>query len=463
MSAALELARSGVPVVVFDRNDRPGGLARTVWHNGYGFDLGPHRFYTKNLEVEQLWQDLLGRDLLEIHRQTRIFYGGRFFSYPLRPLEALARLGPLTSAHALGSYARERFRRRKDPVTFEDWTRAQFGSVLYEIFFRGYTEKVWGIPCSEISNVWAQQRIKGLSLGQAARRALVPRRSTSVRSLVERFYYPRLGAGQLYERMAEEVIKLGGSIRYASPVERMLVRDSRVIAIESEQERHETQLLFSSAPLTWLPRAITPALDKDLLEAANSLRYRAHITVNLTIDGAGPFPDNWIYLNSPEVKAARIANYASFSPDLAPEPQTTGISVEYFAFVGDSVWQLDDKELITLACCELAKLGFADTAVSDGFVIREPDAYPTYYLGYEQAFARLYSALAKIENLILIGRAGMYRYDNQDHAILSGLYAARNALGKANVDLRQINTEHSYLEEAAPTGRARSSLDRPSS
>ena len=450
LAAAYELAGRGIASTVVDRNDRPGGLARTIWRDGYGFDLGPHRFFTKNHEVLALWRDVLGEDLLEVDRLTRIYYRGKFFAYPLKPLDALAKLGPVTTSKAVASYATQRLKRRdSEPESFEDWIVGQFGRVLFEVFFKSYTEKVWGIPCDQIGKEWAGQRIKGLNLTQAIRHAFSSSRSDKVRSLVERFYYPRCGAGQLYEALVERLTAAGSSVRLGSEITRIETAGSRITKMTaSEGEDLDVGHAFVSAPITMVAEALDPPAPADVLDAARSLRYRSHITVNLVVDGPPPFPDNWIYIHSPTLQMARVANYASFSRDLIPAPATSALSVEYFCFEGDELWRASDDDLVALAREEMRVAGLLDPAlVRSGFVVREPDSYPMYYLGHRAQFDVLFEYLSRFENLSLIGRAGMYRYNNQDHALLTGMYAARNYLGDTDVDLFGINPEDEYIEE----------------
>ncbi|MDQ3957562.1 MAG: FAD-dependent oxidoreductase, partial [Actinomycetota bacterium] len=410
LAAAHELSAHGVASLVVDRNDRAGGLARTIWRGGYGFDLGPHRFFTKNQEVLGLWRELLGGDLLEVDRLTRIYYRGRFFAYPLKPLDALAKLGPVTTARALASYGAERLKKHRDePENFEEWIVQQFGRVLFEVFFKSYTEKVWGIPCDEIGKEWAGQRIKGLNLTQAIRHAFSNSRSQKVRSLVERFYYPRRGAGQLYDVMVERLAASGTEVRLGTEVTRVVTSGERVTSLECGGESVPVDHAFVSAPITAIAEALDPPAPQTVLDAARSLYYRSHITVNLIVDSPPPFPDNWIYIHSPQLRMARVANYASFSPALVGAPGTCGLSVEYFCFEGDELWAMADADLVGLAVDEMHEAGLLDRSlIRDGFVVREGDSYPTYYLGHREHFETLFAYLSRFQNLSLIGRAGMY-------------------------------------------------------
>jgi protoporphyrinogen oxidase len=455
LAAAWELTKHGIAPVVIDRNDRVGGLARTIWRDGFGFDLGPHRFFTKNEEIMSMWREFLGDDLLEVDRLTRIYYRQRFFSYPLKPVDALKKLGPLTTARALASYGAQRLKRSAgDPDNFEEWITRQFGKVLYETFFKSYTEKVWGIPCKEIGKEWAGQRIKGLNLSSAIKNAFGSGNRDDVRSLVERFHYPRRGAGELYDRIAERLEGAGTTFLLGETVTGVETDGGRVrrVVCEPSGRGIDVEHAFISAPITALIEALSPVAPDDVLTAAKTLYYRSHITVNLAMDRESPFPDNWIYIHAPNLRMARIANYASFTRDMIPREGTAALSVEYFCFESDDLWMMSDEDLVKLAVGEMRAADLLGEArVLDGFVVREADSYPAYYLGHRDHFDVLADHLSRFDNLDLIGRAGMYRYNNQDHASLTGLYAVRNHLGETNVDLFEINPEDTYIEEIRAT------------
>lgn len=449
LAAAWELTKHNIAPLIVDRNDVVGGLARTTEIGDYRFDLGPHRFFTKNEEVLDMWRGFLGDDLLEVPRLTRILYRGRFFNYPLKPLDALTKLGPVTTTKAVASYAAQRAKRdRREPVSFEDWIVTRFGRTLYEIFFKSYTEKVWGIPCDQISKDWAGQRIRGLDLTQAILSAFRRTPSDQVKSLVERFYYPRRGAGHLYEEMAEHIVAKGGRILTGHDVTSYETAGDRITAVVAGNERIEVDHAFVSAPITAVASSLEPAAPDEVAAAARALVYRSHITVNLVVEHPSPFPDNWIYIHAPDLRMARVANYASFSPDMIARPGTCALSVEYFCFESDAMWTMADDDLVAFATEEMSRAGLLDpNDVSGAAVIREADSYPTYYLGHKPHFDVLFGYLSRFENLSLIGRAGMYRYNNQDHASLTGLYSVRNHLGISDVDLFAINPEDVYIEE----------------
>lgn len=458
ISCAYELARHGISSTLLERHDRVGGLCRTIPFEGFRFDVGPHRFFTKNDEVDQLWHSVLDDACVSVSRQTRILYRNRLFDYPLKPLAALRGLGLGTSLHALASFAQTKFSPRPPaaPDNFEDWVVRQFGRVLYEIFFKTYTEKVWGIPCRTLSAEWAGQRIKGLSLTSLILNSLKgtnnPR--SKVKSLVDRFDYPRLGAGQIYEKMTDMAQARGATLALNTRVHAVRHDDRAITAIETEgpdgpRTFRAGDHVFSSIPLPQFILRLNPAPPDEVLEAARALYYRAHLTVNLVIRRRRPFPDNWIYIHDPRVRMARIACYGNFSPHMLRSPDQDALSVEYFAFPHDDLWQMPDEPLIRLAGRELEQVGLLNASeIESAFVVRDLESYPVYYLGYPSRLNTLRAYLARFHNLTLLGRGGMYRYNNQDHAILSGLLAARNfCVPGPHHDLWEINEENEYLEE----------------
>jgi protoporphyrinogen oxidase len=454
LGAAFELARQGVQSTVVDRHATPGGLARTTVYRGCSFDIGPHRFFTKNDEVHRLWVELLGQDFQKVYRLTRIYYQKKFFKYPLEALDVVRGLGFTESMLAAASYLWGRLTGAPASGTqesFETHMTAHFGVRLYRAFFKTYTEKLWGIPCSELSAAWAGQRIKNLNLREAAKSALIGSRRSRVRSLVDEFEYPVSGAGLLYEKMVERIRAAGSEVLLETQAKGVLCEGSRIAGIIVERSGQEevipVKTLFSSMPITELVSGMRPAAPAAVLDAAKRLRYRDHITVNLLIDRRHAFPDQWIYVHDPGVRIVRLANYANFSAAMA-QPDTVPVSVEYFVFAeSDDLWQMPDDELVAFAAGELAAIGICDTsrAIPEGFVVREKDAYPAYFRGYEQNLEIVRSFASGFANLQLVGRGGMFRYNNQDHALLTGIMAARNLLG-SSYDIWSINADDEYLE-----------------
>ncbi len=446
LTAAYELTRQGRECIVFEKGDQPGGLSRTVNYRGYLFDIGGHRFYTAVPAIEQIWRETLGDDLLTRPRLSRIHYRQRFFQYPLEPWDVFARLGPVEVFRCGASYLAARFRRRGEERNFDEWVSNRFGKRLFEIFFRTYTEKVWGIPCTEIGAEWAAQRIRGLSFGALVKQAVYAGRQP-VRSLIREFLYPRRGPGMMWERMRARVEEAGGRVLTGHAVESIEMQDGRVSAIHAGGRRFAVVGAISTLPLGDLLPMVTPAPPAPALRAASSLRYRDFLTVALMVRGRDLFPDNWIYIHEPGVKVGRIQNYTNWSPEMSPDPDMSCLGMEYFCFEGDGLWNSSDEDLIALARREITRLGLIDPRkVEDSAVLRVPKAYPMYDRHYQEHRRALGEWFRSIPNFEAAGRNGLHRYDNQDHAMLSGILAARNLLG-GSFDLFGWH-EEGYLENA---------------
>jgi protoporphyrinogen oxidase len=456
LAAAHEAAGRGAKSVVLERLDCVGGLSRTTNFEGNRFDIGPHRFFTKNHEVHELFVKIASHDLVNVPRMTRIFYNNKYFNYPLTPLNALFGVGVTSSVSIFSSFMMARSRRviGEPPMeSFQDWVIDRFGRELFETFFKTYTEKVWGIPCTQIGADWAGQRIKGLSLTTAIINAVFKPKKTPIKTLVDEFIYPRLGAGQLYEKMAARIIETGS--RVITGIRACHVRrdNMRVNAIEADDihgGRHvfEGRYFLVSAPLTDIIEMMKPAPPPEVLSACRALRYRNHVGVNLLVEGR-PFPDNWIYVHSKEVGMARVANYANFSPAMTRHPGLSPLTVEYFCFPGDDIWEARDDVLIERAKRELSHVNIVrPDQVLNGFVVRSDKAYPVIEIGYERHIATIKAWLDQFQNFLPIGRSGMFKYNNQDHAMATGLLAARTALGVQRFDPWLVNIDAEYHESA---------------
>jgi protoporphyrinogen oxidase len=461
LTAAYELSKQKAPVVVLESDpEYVGGISRTVNYKGFHFDIGGHRFFSKSREVEDLWTEIAGPDMLDRPRSSRIYYRGQFYSYPLKPFEALSKLGLFESTRCMLSFSKARLHPTENPKSFEDWVVNQFGRRLFEIFFKTYTEKVWGMSCQEISADWAAQRIKGLSLGSAIKHALLPQRkpkdrSQVVKTLIDTFRYPRRGPGMMWETCAERVRNLGSSV----------VMDRRVIGCRfdsasrlwvvmargrnGELEEYRGEHLVSSMPIRELIAQIEPQLPDAALQAARSLRYRDFLTVGLIVHDRSRFNDNWIYIHDPSVQVGRVQNYKSWSPEMVPDAAYSSYGLEYFCFEGDGLWTTSDRELIELATREIQKVNLAASAdVVDGCVIRQPKAYPVYDDAYQQHVDTIRDALEeKYATLHLVGRNGMHKYNNQDHAMMTAMLTARNILaGERKYDVWAVNQDAEYHE-----------------
>ena len=456
LTAAYELGKLGRRARVLEADDHVGGLARTITHKGYRFDIGGHRFFSKVPLVNALWHEILGEDFLVRPRLSRIHYQGHFFDYPLKPLNALRGLGPMEALLVGLSYAKARLHATQPEASFADWVSNRFGARLYRIFFKTYTEKVWGIPCSEIAPEWATQRIKNLSLGEALRHAIFKGRGSNgeiITSLIDQFHYPRLGPGMMWERCAALVERAGGEVVRGVRVERIRCARGSIEYVEARTHAGElvefpVEHLISSMPVRDLINALDPPAPDEVRRAANQLRYRDYLTVVLIVRRANVFPDNWIYIHSPDVKLGRIQNYKNWSPEMVPDASRTSLGLEYFLWEHDPEWAWPDARLIERGVSDCARIGIIDAAeVEDGTVVRVPKAYPVYDQHYREHLATVRDYLARFTNLQLIGRNGQHRYNNQDHSMLAGVYAAHNLNG-AQRDVWAVNTEAAYHEES---------------
>ncbi len=388
LTAAYELARHGRTGTILEADDVVGGIARTVERDGWRFDIGGHRFFTKVRQIEALWDEMLGEEMLRRPRMSRIYYGGKFYDYPLRASNALKNMGFFKAGTCMLSYFKARAFRNKHPRNYQEWVTNQFGAKLFNMFFKSYTEKVWGIPCTEIGADWAAQRIKGLSLGEAVRNALFgQKRGGVVKTLINEFRYPRLGPGQLWENCAAKVQQKGWTIRFNTKVVGARVENGRVTSLTVKDKNGATEELraehvFSSMPLRSLLRGMTPPPAKNVLDAAGALNYRDFLTVVLIIDKEELFPDNWIYIHAPEVRMGRIQNFKSWSPHMLPDQTKTCLGLEYFVNEGDDLWSMRDDDLVKLGYEELQRIGLAGGPLVKGYVVLMHKAYPVYDTGY---------------------------------------------------------------------------------
>jgi len=465
LTAALRLVEADRDVVVFEADDVVGGISRTVERDGWRFDIGGHRFFTKVREVEELWHRLLPDERFMVRpRMSRIFYDGKFFDYPLKASNALRNLGVVESVKCVASYGWARVHPPKDTSTFDTWVTSRFGARLYRTFFKTYTEKVWGIPASSIQADWAAQRIKNLSLAAAVINALTPRRNQKdITSLIEEFHYPTLGPGMMWEVCRDEVEARGGAVVMQAPVHRVEHRGGRAVAVElADGRRQACESIVSTMPIGLLVQAMDPPAPADVLAAARGLTHRDFLTVALVVPESAGFPDNWIYVHSPEVRLGRVQNFGSWSPHMV-KPGRTCLGLEYFVNEGDDLWSMPDDAVVEFATQELARIGLVDAAVVErGFVVRVPKAYPVYDEAYGRNTETLRRWLeATVPNVQVVGRNGMHRYNNQDHSMLTAMLAVENIVDGTSHDLWAVNVEEEYHEEgerrdAAPAGTGRS-------
>jgi len=466
LTAAYELTRYGERAVILEADTVVGGISRTVERDGWRFDIGGHRFFTKVPEVEAFWHEILpDEDFLLRPRMSRIFYKGKYYDYPLRAMNALRNLGIFEAFLCLCSYLWVRMRKPKDMTTFEGWTAARFGWRLYRIFFKTYTEKVWGVPATAIQADWAAQRIKNLSLGKAIWNALLPRRNQKdITSLIEEFQYPKLGPGMMWEVCRDKVLAAGCTLELGTTVTRIERRDGAATAVHargpSGDECHPCTAVVSSMPFGALVGAMDPPAPADVLAAAHGLGYRDFLTVALVVPERFAFPDNWIYIHAPEVKLGRIQNFGSWSPYLVKEGRTC-LGLEYFVNEGDEYWTMPDDELVRFATKELETLGLVDPGVVEtGYVVRMPKAYPVYDATYATNVEVLRHWLAEhAANVHPVGRNGMHRYNNQDHSMYTAMLTVENIVKGTEHDIWAVNVEEEYHEQkpgSAPGGTGRS-------
>ena len=462
LTAAYMLTKRGVTSTVLEADTVVGGISRTAVRDGWRFDIGGHRFFTKVKPVNDLWFEILGEEnFLRRPRMSRIYYRKKFYDYPLVAMNALKNLGPVEATRCMASYVWVHVNPPKDKSTLEGFVASRFGWRLYEHFFKTQSEKVWGVPCTQIQADWGAQRIKNLSIGRAVLEALTPKavrvrrdKAKQVTSLIEEFNYPKFGPGQMWERCAELVIEQGTRVVFDSTVSRIEHADGRAIAVSATTAggvptRYECSQVISSMPISALLRAMDPPVPDEVKDAADGLRYRAHITVGLVVPEEFSFPDNWIYINDANVKVGRVQNFGRWSPHLVKDGRTC-LGVELFVDEGDEWWTMSDEDLVEKGKRELEQIGLLDASkVEAGYVVRTPKAYPFYDAEYKDNVAMLAKWLeANAPNVHPVGRNGMHRYNNQDHSMFTAMLSVENIFG-ATHDVWSVNVEEEYHEEAA--------------
>jgi len=440
LTAAYELCKAGVPSVVLEKDDVVGGISRTVNYKGYLFDIGGHRFFTKVKAVDDMWREVLGeKKFLRRSRLSRIYYNKKFFYYPLKATNALMGLGLWNCFRMVASYAKAQMFPIKSERSFEDWICNRFGRRLFETFFKTYTEKVWGLPCNEISADWAAQRIKGLSLIATIKNALlasqVKQKGDIIKTLIDAFDYPEKGPGMMWEMVAESIQKRDSELKMKAEVSKIFWEQGKVTGLEIDAEGRK------------LVKKMEPSPPPEVHAAADKLGYRDFLTVSLIVNKPDLFQDNWIYIHDGDVKVGRIQNFKNWSPSMVPDPKKTCLGLEYFCFEGDGLWTTPDADLIALGTKEIDMLGLVDAEdVEDGAVVRMPKAYPVYDGDYVTAVNTIREFLAGMPNLHLVGRNGMHKYNNQDHSMLTAMLSVKNILG-ANYDVWGVNVDNEYHEE----------------
>ncbi len=453
LTAAYELCRRAATPLLLERENIVGGNARTEVFHGYRFDIGGHRFFTKIPAVSRIWEEVLGERFLRVPRLSRIYYNGRFFNYPLKIGNVVAGLGIWNSFLIVASFMRALVSPCPEENNLEEWVSNRFGKRLYRTFFKTYTEKVWGMPCTSIRAEWAAQRIQGLSLRTAVLSAVFGNRSRDIKTLIEEFRYPERGPGMMWESIREHVEQHGGEVRLDSDVVKIRRNGDRVTAFavgsrDGRQVEIEGTDFISSMPVSELIARIDPPPPEHVLEAAAGLKYRDFLTVCLIVGHPNLFPDNWIYIHSPDVRMGRLQNFKNWSAQMVPDPGKSSLGVEYFVNENDDLWRMPDEELIRFASGELAAIGITRGArIEGGTVYRQKKAYPVYDETYSRRLAVVERFLKSMTNLQMIGRNGLHKYNNQDHSMLTAILAVENIYGAAH-DIWRINSDQSYHEES---------------
>ena len=450
LTAAWEAEKHGIKTVILEADKEIGGISRTVQANGWRFDIGGHRFFTKVDEVNKIWDEILDQeDFLLRNRMSRIYYKNKFFDYPLKPTNALRNLGILEAIRCLLSYFYVKIFPPKTQDNFENWVAARFGWRLYNIFFKTYTEKVWGVDAKNIGSDWASQRIKNLSLLKAILNAFKINRSGEViTTLIDKFKYPKFGPGMMWEAASSQLLNKNHKIVLNSKVKEIKKSNDGYLISTESGDVYNAKYILSSMPLAHLPLTISPKPNKKTLEAGTNLKFRDFLSVALVINEKDAFPDNWIYIHDPNVNVGRVQNYGSWSPYLVKDGKTC-LGLEYFVNIGDDLWSMEDEKLISLAKNELEKLNLINqNSVEEGYVVRMPKAYPVYDLNYSENINLIKDwLLEEHKNIYPIGRNGMHRYNNQDHSMMTAVLSIRNILLNENNDIWNVNVEKEYHEE----------------
>lgn len=449
MTAGYELSKKIKDVDVYEAGSAVGGMAKTIDLWNQKIDIGPHRFFSNDTRINELWLEVAGKDYEMVDRLTRIYYNKKFFHYPIKAFDALKNLGIFTAASCVISYGIEKISPTKDTSTFEGWVTNRFGKKLYSIFFKTYTEKLWGIPCNVLDADFAAQRIKKFSLGEAMKSAIFGN-SGKHKTLVDQFAYPHQGTGMVYERMASFVKKQGGNVFLNTPIKRVLSKNNKAYAIELEDGIiKEYDHIISSMPLSLMVSRL-PEVPENIKAAANSLKFRNTLIVYLNVQAKDLFPDNWLYVHSADLRMGRLTNFRNWVPQVNGTEQSTICALEYWCYDEDDFWTWSDERLIELGKEELRKTGLiGDAEISAGYVYKIPRCYPVYGSGYKDVLVPVENYLKTIENLHVIGRYGAFKYNNQDHSILMGMLAAENILENKKHNLWNINTDYEDYQESS--------------
>lgn len=455
LSAGLLLARDGYQVHIYESHkEYVGGLSRTERYRDYHFDIGGHRFFTKDPAVEKFWKEILKDDFLKRKRLSRIYYKKKFFNYPLKLSDIFLKMSPLENTILLFSLLKSKIFPPAQQDNLENWIISRFGKKLYLTFFKSYTEKVWGVQCHKLSANWAAQRINNLSITEiltSAVKRIFKRQDSKAKSLIQEFDYPKKGPGMLWEKVRDEIVNLGGEVHMGQKVvEVHKISEKWKLKLESAADSPEGEHVISSAPLATFIRSLRPAPPRELTAHLDSFTYRGFITVAIMFQGEQSFPDNWIYIHEPKVKVARIQNYRNWSEWMTPGPEYICYGLEYFCQENDSFWNKKDEELFKIALSELRilKLNYEKKGL-DFKVIRSAKAYPVYDLEYEKRLQKTIDFTQADPTLHLVGRSGLHRYNNQDHSIKTAMITVENIKkGKKVYNPWNVNQDAEYIESS---------------
>ena len=450
LTAAYELAKKGTKVTVIESTGSVGGMAKSFELFGQIVDCGPHRFFSSDKIVNDLFHEVVQDDYTLVNRLTRIYYKNKFFDYPLKLGNVLKNLSPIEIFQILWSYAIQRIIGKKNLETFEDWVTDKFGKKLFQMFFKTYSEKLWGITCDKIDSDWAAQRIKKLSLYEAVKAAIFGNKGNKHKTLVDQFAYPKNGTGEVYEKMAAAILKMGGEILFNKRISEIEVDNDKVVHSMTDDSgiKYTADIVISTMPLTLLLKGMT-IIDQNILEISKKLYFRNTTLVYLEIDSDKLFPDNWIYIHSPEVKHGRITNFRNWCTSINKDKNTTILCLEFWSFDHEELWGYSDKKLIEMAEREIRTLKLIETSsnVLNSAVVRIPKCYPVYETGYMENLQPVIDYLKEFKNLYPIGRYGSFKYNNQDHSILMGILIAKQIESGKDQNLWSINTDSDYQEQ----------------
>ncbi len=450
ITAAYELTKAGYTISLYEASEHVGGLSKTIDLWNQKIDLGPHRFFSNDTKVNKLWLEVVQKDYRMVDRLTRIYYKKKFYYYPLKPFDALLKLGIGQATLCVFSYFKEKLKPTKPDGSFESWVTARFGNRLYSIFFKTYSEKLWGIPCTELDEDFAAQRIKKLSLFEAVKNALFSSKKNKHKTLVDQFAYPTGGTGMVYERMKSFIEDNGGKVHCSTPVQKVIPSKQNDVTVElSNGQKEIFGHVISSMPITHLVKNL-PDTPQDVLHAVENLKFRNTILVYLKIEGVDVFPDNWLYVHANDLQMGRITNFSNWVPEINNNEHATVVTLEYWSYDTDEIWNADSSKLIELGKKELRQTGLiGELEISDGHVIKIPKCYPVYRKGYKKPLEKVEKHLSSIKNLSVIGRYGSFKYNNQDHSILMGLLAADNIINGEKHNLWEINTDYETYQETS--------------